>query len=161
MKTNKKKKVLIALDYDPTAQKVAETGFAIAKAMNAEVNLLHVISDPVYYSSTEYSPIMGFTGYGVIGPLQLENVDGLKKASQYFLDKTKHHLGDKAIKTLVKEGDFAEAILEAAKDLKIDIIIMGSHSHRWLEEILMGSVTEKVLRHTTIPLFIVPTKKNN
>ena len=62
MKTNKMKKVLIALDYNPTAQKVAETGFSMAKAMNAEVTLLHVISDLVYYSSAEYSPIMGFTG---------------------------------------------------------------------------------------------------
>jgi nucleotide-binding universal stress UspA family protein len=35
---------------------------------------------------------------------------------------------------------------------------MGSHSRRWLEKILMGSVTETVLHKTTIPLFIVPTK---
>ena len=48
------KKVLIALDYDPTAKKVAEVGFEFAKAMGAEVVLLHVISDPVYYSSTDY-----------------------------------------------------------------------------------------------------------
>jgi len=129
--------------------------------MNAKVVLLHVISDPQFYSSTEYSPIMGFTGYGVVGPLQLESVDGLKRASQYFLDRSKHHLGDKTIKTLIKEGDFAEAILEAAKDLKIDIIVVGSHSHRWLEKILMGSVTEKVLHHTSIPLLIVPTKKQD
>jgi len=35
---------------------------------------------------------------------------------------------------------------------------MGSHSRKWLENILIGSVDEKVLHHTTIPLFIVPTK---
>lgn len=137
------KKVLIALDYNPTAQKVAETGFSLAKTMGAEVTLLHVITDPVYYSSTEYSPIMGFTGFMDTGPLQLDSVDGLKKASQHFLDKAKHHLGDKNIKTLVKEGDFAESILKAAKDLHVDIIVMGSHSRRWLDEILMGSVTKK------------------
>jgi len=57
------KKILIAIDYDPTAQKVAEEGFELAKTMGAEVVLLHVIADPVYYSSTDYSPIMGFTGY--------------------------------------------------------------------------------------------------
>ena len=161
MKTNKMKKVLIALDYNPTAQKVAETGFSMAKAMNAEVILLHVISDPVYYSSTEYSPIMGFTGYMDKVLLQLDSVDGLKNASQLFLDKSKHHLGDKTIQTLVKEGDFAESILKTAKDLHADIIVMGSHSRKWLENIVMGSVTEKVLHHTSIPLFIIPTKKHN
>jgi nucleotide-binding universal stress UspA family protein len=104
---------------------------------------------------------MGFIGYMEMGPLQLDSVEGLKKASQYFLEKSKHHLGDKTIKTLVKEGDFAEAILKTAIDLKVDIIVMGSHSRRWLDEILMGSVTEKVLHHTSIPLFIIPTKKHN
>jgi nucleotide-binding universal stress UspA family protein len=154
------KKVLIALDYNPTAQKVAEVGYLLAKTMGAEVILLHVISDPVYYSSAEYSPIMGFTGLDM-GPLQLDSVDGLKKASQHFLNKSKHHLGDNTIQTLVTEGDFAESILKTAKDLHVDIIVMGSHSRRWLDEILMGSVTEKVLHHTTIPLFIIPTKKRN
>ena len=159
MKTDKMKKVLIALDYDPTAQKVAEVGFLLAKTMGAEVVLLHVISDPVNYSSTEHVTIMGFVGNMDTVPLQLDSVDGLKEVSQHFLDKSKDHLGDKSIQTLVKEGDFAESILKTAKDLQIDIIVMGSHSHRWLDEILMGNVTERVLHHTSIPLFIIPTKQ--
>src|ERR1017187_7894635 len=97
------KKILIAIDYDPTAQKVAEAGYSLAKAMDAEVILLHVIADPEYYSLTQYNPIMGFTGYMDIGPLQLDMIDSLKKASQHFLDKSKQHLGDESIKTLVKE----------------------------------------------------------
>ena len=161
MKKDKTKIVLIALDYNPTAQKVAEEGFSMAKAMNAEVILLHVISDPVYYSTVEYSPIMGFNGFLDMAAVQLNSIDGLKKAAQQFLDKSKHHLGDKTIKTMVKEGDFAESILTTAKDLHVDIIAIGSHSRRWLDEILVGSVTEKVLHHSLIPLFVIPTKKQN
>ena len=161
MKANKMKKVLIALDYDPTAQKVAEVGFSLAKTMGAEVILMHVISDPVYYSSTEFSPIMGFTGTLDTGPMQLVSIDELKIAAQHFLDKSKHHLGDKTIQTQVNEGDFAESILKTAKDLHADIIVMGSHSRRWLENIVMGSVTEEVLHHTSIPLFIIPTRKHS
>ena len=41
------KKILIALDYDKTAKKVAEAGYSMARAMEAEVVVLHVISDPV------------------------------------------------------------------------------------------------------------------
>jgi nucleotide-binding universal stress UspA family protein len=159
MKTNKIKKVLIALDYNPTAQKVAEAGFSLAKNIGAETILLHVTSDPVYYSSTEYSPIMGFIGFMDNGTMQLDSTDALKKVSQEFLDKAKHHLGDKNIQTLVKEGDFAESILKTAKDLHADIIVMGTHSRKWLENIVMGSVTEKVLNHTSVPLFIIPTKQ--
>jgi nucleotide-binding universal stress UspA family protein len=94
-----------------------------------------------------------------MGPVQLESVDGLKNASLQYLEKSKQHLGDKTIQTIVKEGDFADSILETAKELHADIIVVGSHSRKWLENIVMGSVTEKVLHHTSIPLFIVPTKK--
>jgi nucleotide-binding universal stress UspA family protein len=159
MKTNKMKKVLIALDYNPTAQKVAEEGFSMAKSMNAEVVLLHVITDPVFYATSGYSPIMGFSGFVDVSPLQLSSVQGLKEASLQYLDKSKQHLGDKTIQTLVKEGDFADSILATAKEIHADIIVVGSHSRKWLENIVMGSVTEKVLHHTSIPLFIVPTKK--
>jgi len=155
------KKVLIALDYNPTAQKVAEVGFSMANAMKAEVILLHVITDPVYYSSVEYSPIMGFNGFMETAPIQLNSVDSLKNASLQFLDKSKRHLGDKTIQTIVREGDLSESILKTAKEMHADIIVMGSHSRKWLENIVMGSVTETVLQHTTIPLFIVPTKKNS
>jgi nucleotide-binding universal stress UspA family protein len=129
--------------------------------MNAEITLLHVISDPVYYSSTEYSPIMGFNGFIDLSPMQPDSLGGLKQAALNFLDKTRHHLGDKSIQTIIKEGDFADSILKTAKELHADIIILGSHSRKWLENVVMGSVTETVLRHTSIPLFIIPTKKTD
>jgi len=157
--TTKLKKVLIALDYDPTAQKVAETGFALAKKMGAEVTLLHVIINPLYYSSPEYSPIMGYSGSMDMSQLMLNPVDGLIEVTQHFLDKSKQHLGDETIQTVIKEGRSSDQILKTANELHIDVIVMGSHSKQWLENIIMGSVTEEVLRHTTIPLFIVPTKK--
>jgi len=161
MKTNKIEKVLIALDYDPTAQKVAETGFALAKTMGAEVILLHIIADATYYSALEYSPVFGPLSFSDHDSSHLLDADGLKNATNHFLNKVKHHLGDETIQTLVKEGDFGESIVKTATDVHADIIVMGSHSRRWLDEILMGSVTEKVLHLTSIPLFIIPIKKHN
>jgi nucleotide-binding universal stress UspA family protein len=161
MKDDKLKKVMIALDYNHTAQKVAEAGYSLAQAMGAEVVLLHVITDPVFYSSTEFSPIMGYTGYMDIDPLIVDSMDRLKKAAQHFLDNIINHLDDAKIKTQVEEGDFAESILMSAKKMHADIIVMGSHSQRWVENIVLGSVTEEVLHHSTIPLFIIPTKRRN
>lgn len=153
------KKILIALDYDPTAQYIAETGYAFAKSMNAHVILLHVVSDYVYYSSLDYSPIMGYDSFSNLGAMQSVNTDELEKAAQNYLDITKKHLGDETIQTVVKDGDFAEIILQTAKEQGIDIIVMGTNSRHGLDKILMGSVAEKVLRHSAIPLFIIPTKK--
>jgi len=149
MKTTKMNKVLIALDYDPTAKKVAKSGYSIASSMGAEVILLHVIQDLTVYSLS----------YLNMGPLQLDSVVELKEASQQFLDKTKLFLGDLTIQTVVKEGDFADSIFQTAKELDVDIIVMGSLSKKWLENIVLGSVSQKVMLQSTIPMFIVPTKK--
>lgn len=161
MKTINMKKILIAMDYNPTAQKVAEGGFSLAKSMNAEVTLLHVITDPVFYATSGYSPIMGFNGFTDVSPMVLDSIEGLKNAALQYLEKSKQHLGDKTIQTMVKEGDFAETIMDTAKEIHADIIVLGSHSQKWLENIVMGSVTEKILHHSKIPLFIIPTKKSN
>ena len=159
MKTTQLKKVLIALDYNPVALKVVEAGFSLAKAMEAEIILIHVITDPIYYSTLEYSPIMGFSNNQGITPIQLESFEGLKKAAQHFLDKTKHHLENEIIQTVVGEGNIAESILKTAKDWHVDVIVLGTHSQKWLENIIVGSVAKDILNHSQIPLFIVPTKK--
>ena len=149
MKITKIKKILVAMDYDETSQKVAETGYSMAQALNAEMILLHVISEhPVYYSTYTY-----------MRELRVDILVDLKKSIHAFLDKAKKYLGDESIKTIVSEGDIAETILKTAGDLKVDVIVMGSHSRKWLENIILGSEAEVVLKKTTIPLFIVPTKK--
>ena len=152
------KKILIAIDYDPTAQKVTEAGYALAKVMNAKTILLHVISNVTYYSSLNYSPIMGFEGFSSVDTVQIDTIEEIQKVAQTYLDKSKQHLGDERIQTVVKNGDYGETILKTAKELDVDIIVMGTHSRRGLEKILVGSVAEKVLRHSLIPVFIIPTK---
>jgi nucleotide-binding universal stress UspA family protein len=155
------KKVLIALDYDPSAKKVAELGYSIAKAMNAKVILLHVTADSAYYSTLPTSPIMGFGGFESTDFFQIVDVAGLKKAAEYFLEKIKHHLGDESIQLSTEDGEIADTILKTAKHYHADTIVMGSHSRKWLEKILVGSETEKVLHQTTIPLLIIPIKEHN
>ena len=153
------KKILIALDYNPSAQKIAETGYALAQSMNAEIVLLHVMAEAAYYTNYEYSPIMGFNNF--IGPEVVApgTFEDLKYGAAEFLEKSKEWLGNAAIETIVKEGDTANVIVDAAKEIGAAIIVLGSHSRRGLDKILMGSVAEKVLHHSTIPLFIIPTKE--
>ncbi|MGE5382324.1 MAG: universal stress protein [Omnitrophica WOR_2 bacterium] len=154
------KNILIALDYDPTAQIIAETGYELGKALEAQVTLLHVISNEVYYSTRVYSPIMGFTGFTTDETVESNQIKNLKEAAYSYLEKTRNHLGDNNIRTMVKEGDFADNIIETGKLLNADIIVLGTHSRRWLEKIVMGSVTEKVMKNSKIPLLIIPTRND-
>ena len=153
------KKILIALDFDPSAQIVAETGYELAKAMNAHVTLLHVVSDATYYSSLNYSPIMGFDTFSNMDIVQTDAIIELQEAANEFLQKSKQHLGGEAIDTITRGGDFGDTIIDVAADINADIIVMGTHSRRGLEKILMGSVAEKVLHKSAVPLYIIPTKR--
>jgi nucleotide-binding universal stress UspA family protein len=149
MTTKKIKRVIVALDYDASSKKVAEEGFALAQALSAETILLHVVSElPVYYSA-----------YSYVHEFRVDMLDDLKVTTQKFLDKVKKHLGDESIQTKLVDGEIAESILKSAKELNADLIVMGSHSRKWLEDIILGSEAEDVLKKTTIPLYIIPTKK--
>jgi len=158
MKTNKINKVLIAIDYDESVQKVAVAGYEFAKAMGAEVVLVHVISSASYYSSLNYSPVFGFLSFNANDLSLLHEAEGLKSATNKYLNKLKLHLSDESIQTMVVEGEFGESILSTAIDIQADLIVMGSHSRNWVDEVLLGSVTKNVLHETLVPLLIIPIK---
>ncbi|MCW3117656.1 MAG: universal stress protein [Chitinophagaceae bacterium] len=150
------KKVLIAIDYNPSSQIVAETGHSVAKAINAEIVLVHVISDATYYSMP-YSPIMGYEG--LLADNSILMADELRKEAGKFLAATTKHLNDENIVTRVLEGEVAGSILEYAKDNNVDLLILGSHSHSGLYKLFVGGVAEKLLQHSKIPLLIIPNKE--
>ena len=150
--------VLVALDYEPSAQLVAETGYTVATGLGAEVVLMHVVADNVYYTSPEYSPVMGFTGFSSSDVLEQVGVEELRIASMDYLNISKHHLGDDTIRTMVVEGDTPETIVKTAKDIGAGLIVLGSHSRRGLDKMLMGDIAEDVLKKSTVPLLIIPTK---
>lgn len=152
------KKVLIALDYDPSAEKIAAIGHSIAKSQGAKVVLLHVVADAAYYSDMAYSPIMGFNGFIYPGIDEML-VKDLLQESHNFLERSKEHLGDDEIEILVKEGDFVTSILDTAKEQSADLLVIGTHSRRGLDRLLNGSIAEKILQQSDIPLFIIPNKE--
>ncbi len=149
------KKVIIALDYDPSAEKVARLGYEVANAMNASVVLLHVINEPSYYESSSYSPIMGFVGFSAPDILEIDK--GLYSEALRFLEESKKHLGDESIETSVLEGDFSEAIYTIIDNSQADLLVMGTHRRTGIEKLLIGNLAEKILNRIKIPLLAVPT----
>lgn len=149
-------KILIALDNNAGAKKVAETGYGFAESLHAHITLLHVTSDSTFYASLNYSPILGFDRFSNLDVVQTDAVQELKSTAEDYLENVKLKLGDETIETVVKEGDYAENILLTAKEMNADIIVMGTHSRKGLDKVLLGSVAENVLHHSNIPLFIIP-----
>jgi nucleotide-binding universal stress UspA family protein len=150
------KKICIALDTTPSAQKIAELGYAYAKALNAEVTLVHVVNDMTYYNMN-YDPIMGYSGFLTTNTFEL--VEGIKNEAEKFLLSSVKHLDGATIKTAVLEGEPASAILEFANNWNADLIVMGTHSRSGLANFLMGSIAVDIVKQSKIPTLIIPTKE--
>jgi len=148
------KKILIALDYNPAAQKVAETGQLLAKALGADLVLAHVIAEPAYYA-LEYSPIMGYQGAYTDSTAGIG--EEIKEEATSFLAATASHLGDPSLKTMILEGDVEEALLDYAESENADLIVLGSHRHHGIDRILSPDLAVHLLRHSKIPVLSVPT----
>lgn len=150
-------KVLIAIDYSPAAEKVAEEGNKLAKKMNAEVCLMHVSANIEDYGM-QYPAFLGYEGYAGV-PANITVESDLRERAEDFLKQAAKHLKNQDIKTKMAEGDAAENILDYAKEWKADLIVLGAHSYSALEKFFVGSVASTVLRKTEIPLFMVPVEK--
>lgn len=152
------KKVLVAIDYHPSSEKVAQAALELTKTMQAEICLIHVLADVSYYGM-EFPTFMGYEGYAPIGP-DFEMAREMRNVAQDFLSKAAAHLDHQNVTTHLTEGNTANAILEYASQWQADLLVMGTHSHSGLEKLLMGTVAQKVIEKTTIPVYLVPVKKS-
>ncbi len=151
------KKVLIALDNHSNYNLVSSKGSELARALAASIVLLHVFPDTITTSPNAFSGL-----YPMIGTIDIEQglklAEQLDKESKRFLNQVKEEINEKDAEIYTGEGDVANVILETATNCKADIIVIGSHSRTGIDKILMGNVAKQVLKHSNLPLFIVPVK---
>ena len=145
----------MAIDYNPCAQKVAEMGYEYARSMNAEICIVHAIGDIAYYFM-EYSPIMGFEGFGPDYSFKI--IKEQANEAKRYLEAVVKHLADSTIKTRVLDGKTADAILKYAVEYKADLIVMGALTRHGFEKVL-GDVSAEVLKNAEIPVLIIPADK--
>lgn len=150
------KKILIALDNHSNYHFVSSKGYELSAALKAKTILLHVFPDTITTSLDSFSSL-----YPTVGAVNLEEglqlAEKLQEESEKFLNKVKSELNDDTAEIYTSEGNVADAILEVADSCKADIIVMGSHSRSGIDT-LIGNVTKQVLRHSHLPLFIIPVK---
>ena len=150
------KKILIAIDYNPVSEKVVDAGYKLAKQLDAEITLIHVVADVAYYG-IQYPNFMGYGGFDT--SIDLNIATEMRNVAKNYLETVAKHLNDPAVGTVLGYGDAADAILKYASDWKADIIVLGTHSHNFLEKLLLGDVASRVLKHSKVPVFMVPIKK--
>jgi len=143
------KKILLPTDGSPVSRKAVKQGVAFAKTVGAKVI--------GFFSPEDYRTLM-YSEYVPASFLSQEEFDAqAKKAAEKqlsFVQKTAAAAG------VPYEGMYLvsiapwEAILEAAKKKKCDLIFMGSHGRKGLAAVVLGSQTTKVLTHAKVPVLV-------
>ncbi len=140
------KKILLPTDGSELSGKAIDGGLAFAKALGASVVGLTVVEPYSYSNLSEYRP---------------ETLDDYEQRSDKVAAARLGQIADSAAKigipveTLtVKSFSPFEAIIETAKGRGCDVIFMASHGRKGLSAVLLGSETQKVLTHSTIPVMV-------
>lgn len=152
------KKILIGIDASKQAEHAAEFGFDLARKFNAEVGLVNIVSLAMMTQMTGADPIIGMTSGGV-GIDELEMIEIQKSQSENIVEQTiKKLAGDLPVTHFTEYGSTADGIISCCKEFHADLIVIGTHNRTGLERLLMGSVAEHVVRHSPVPVMVVPLK---
>lgn len=145
------KRILIAIDGSELANRGLGQGLALAKATGAAIDLV-TVSEP--WAMGMYDAMGWSVGYEASPEYRKEREEGaqailkpaLEAASAAGVEAAPHHVLDRYA---------AEGILQAAKDLGSDLIVMTSHGRRGMSRALLGSQTIEVLTGSTVPVLVV------
>ncbi len=142
-----KKVLLVPVDFSAAEAAVTACAEGLAKALNAQIVLLHV-----------EAPEPGFVGYEP-GPQTVRDsvarsIHGNAQALHKIRDRLR--VEGLEVESLLIQGPTVEKIVDEAKRLKAAYIVVGSHGHGALFELVVGSVSDGVIRHAPCPVVVVP-----
>ena len=146
----KLQKIICALDLSEHSKTVAEYACMLAKAMNASIVAVYAAPTLTQYTGFHVPPntIDSFVG---------EIVSGAEKAMAQFVSENFEGVETKAE---VVVGYAAEEILEIAAKEDADLIDMGTHGRKGIDRILFGSVAERVVKNSHLPVLTIRPSDN-
>jgi len=147
----KYKKVLFCTDFSKISDCAFDYAFGIAKRDEGMLYILHVIPvTPQQYHLERHLTKKQLDEIAV-------NLEEDRK--RMFNEKYLNFIKNKAkVKIVVETGDEDEKILEFIEKEKVDIVVIGTHGRTGIEHVFLGSVAEKVIRRSPIPVFVIPCK---
>ena len=142
-------KLLAALDLASSTPAVLREARNWARRLSAELILIHVAE-----------PDPDFIGYGA-GPesVRLAVAHKFTRAHQQIEDLSVELRKDGIdAKALLIQGSTAETILREADNLSVDAILMGTRARGAIHDLMVGSVSKEVLRHSSRPVLLIPPR---
>lgn len=145
------KRILVPTDFSEHAEDALKVAAQIAKKNDSEIIVLHMLELPHQMNDA----ILG-------GASIPETMLFMKKANE-MLDtiSSRPYLDGIPLTEIVKMDKPIHGITQVSKDYDVDLIVMGSHGSSGVEELLIGSNTEKVVRNSEIPVLVIKKDISN
>jgi nucleotide-binding universal stress UspA family protein len=141
-------RILCPVDFFPASLRAVDYAIGLAQKYDAKLHLLHVVS-PILYSTEQYA----FTVSDIIDSMKKQSARKMKKVER------KARAAGLTIYTDVRTGEVKREIESAVRATKADILVMGIHGRRGMEKWFLGSVTERMLRRSPIPVLTLRGSK--
>lgn len=142
--------ILIATDGSENTQRAISYGIEIAKLSGAAVYALYVVNT---------SPII--SEYWTIGKKNVYEIIRSEGEKAVFEVKKIGEASGVEVKEVVLDGYPSNAIIDFAENNNIDLIVMGTLGKTGLDKLLIGSVAEKVVRGSKVPVMVVRGEKQS
>ena len=140
------KKILVPLDGSSLAESVLRHVVPLAQCADAEVVLLRVVTIPVtaYMAATE--SVLAVNAREDAEAEAFDYLNGIAAKLRAQQVRAKAELGT---------GVIAETIQDYAKNARVDLIAMSTHGRSGFARMMIGSVADEVVRHSTVPILLV------
>ena len=140
------RKILFTLDLSDVAPRMVPFVMSMAKMYGSEVHLLFVMHFFEHFTGI-YAPDISTTS------LEEEMVRGAERKMEKFVQERFPDGRVKSAKVVV--GDTTEEILKYINHEKIDLVIMGTHGRKGLDQLFFGSIAEKIVKTSPVPVLTI------
>ncbi|MFH5801297.1 universal stress protein [Haladaptatus sp. CMAA 1911] len=135
--------ILVPTDGSGGEQQFVEEAISLAELTGATVHVLHVVDSGLAESLSESTQSMVHDDLKTSGETAVSSIEG--SAERAGLETN----------TAIVSGNPADEIVNYAEENDIDAIVMGTHANTGVSHLVLGSVTERVIRLTTVPVLAV------
>lgn len=151
------KKILIGIDDSKYAENAAKYGFKLAETLDAHVGLVNILEPlAIPMAGSGADEILGTSIQGVGAP-DIDIIEAQNDISKNIIESTiKKYAGKTQVTQFNEYGTTGEGIISCSLEFKADLIVIGTHERTGLDRLFSGSVAEYVVRHSTIPVLVVP-----
>ncbi len=157
MPNSKIKKILYASDLGKNARIAFDNALDLAANLNADMAFLHVVTS---FNSEQDEALESYISMAIFEQTKKSNINTASDKINQRLASVKAETPDLFnnvnLDVFVRKGRPHKQILKLAKELDVDLIILGSRTHSSLDDFLLGSTATKVSKKSTIPVMIVP-----